>query len=214
MLQVTFRTASPTSQSYSTFRKYYLPRRDILRDKIMSQNLIQIFPHVFQEEFHFNCSENGIPPRIHGENAAKYSRVSSNNKCMLTHRNIPSSEHEKIMDLVMDVVMHTQAHSVGRIRDGEFFADNLITGHTSTGICCSTQNAESFLLYQDKHTCSRVSCFEIVSFSIFLIFFMSLLTWNSCSCSKCCSNSAFSCWSWDGKGEGSAWREEKRRWMK
>lgn len=114
----------------------------------------------------------------------------------------------------MDVVMHTQAHSVGRIRDGEFFAANLITGHTSTGICCSTQNAEIFLLYQDKHTCSRVSCFEIVSFSIFLIFFMSLLTWNSCSCSKCCSNSAFSCWSWDGKGEGSAWREEKRRWMK
>lgn len=52
---------------------------------------------------------------------------------------------------------------------------------------------------QNKHTCSRVSCFEMVSFSIFLIFFMSLLTWNSCSCSKCCSNSAFSCWSWDGK---------------
>lgn len=48
-------------------------------------------------------------------------------------------------------------------------------------------------------TCSSVSCFEMVSFSIFLIFFMSLLTWNSCSCSRCCSNSAFSCWSCSGR---------------
>lgn len=129
MLQVMFHTTSPASQSYSTFRKYYLPRKDILGDKIMSP------------EFNLDpgpCSENGIPPRTHGErscgeNAAKYSRVSSNNQCMLTHRNILSSEHEKIMDLVMDVVMHTQAHSVGRIRDGDFFAahTNLITGQES-----------------------------------------------------------------------------------
>lgn len=54
-----------------------------------------------------------------------------------------------------------------------------------------------------ERTCSSVSCFEMVSFSIFLIFFMSLLTWNSCSCSRCCSNSAFSCWScssWEKDG--------------
>lgn len=48
-------------------------------------------------------------------------------------------------------------------------------------------------------TCSKVSCLEMVSFSNFLIFFISLLTWNSCSCSRCCSSSAFSCCSWNGK---------------
>lgn len=50
-------------------------------------------------------------------------------------------------------------------------------------------------------TCSKVSCLEIVSFSSFLIFFISLFTWNSCSCSKCCSSSAFSCCNWARHGE-------------
>lgn len=57
---------------------------------------------------------------------------------------------------------------------------------------------ETILFYSklfEEGTCSRVSCLVMVSFSSFLIFFISLLTWNSCSCSKCCSNSAFSCWS-------------------
>lgn len=48
-------------------------------------------------------------------------------------------------------------------------------------------------------TCSKVSCLEMVSFSSFLIFFISLLTWNSCSCSRCCSSSAFSCCNWKMK---------------
>lgn len=107
-------------------------------------------------------------------------------------------------------------HSVGKVKDGEPLAchTTTITWHESSGTCCSTLDAEIFLYYHDKFTCSRVSCFEIVSFSIFLIFFMSLLTWNSCSCSKCCSNSAFSCWSWDWKKkeEDRAGTEENKRW--
>lgn len=57
-------------------------------------------------------------------------------------------------------------------------------------------------------TCSRVSCLAMVSFSIFLIFFISLFTWNSCSCSKCCSSSAFSCCSCSGEGGGDQTRGE------
>lgn len=63
-------------------------------------------------------------------------------------------------------------------------------------------------------TCSRVSCLAMVSFSIFLIFFISLLTWNSCSCSKCCSSSAFSCCSWVEKVEEIRVREPgEHGWM-
>lgn len=105
-------------------------------------------------------------------------------------------------------------HSVGRIKDGETLASRTttITRHECSEICCSTPDGEIFLNCHGQYTCSRVSCFEMVSFSIFLIFFMSLLTWNSCSCSKCCSNSAFSCWSWDSKKKRT--EENKRRWIK
>lgn len=47
--------------------------------------------------------------------------IQVNNKCMHTHKNLPSSEYEKNMALVMDVVVHAETHSVGRLRNGVFF---------------------------------------------------------------------------------------------
>lgn len=42
-------------------------------------------------------------------------------------------------------------------------------------------------------TCSRVLCLVRVSLSSFSIFLISLLTWYSCSFSRVCSSSTFSC---------------------
>lgn len=61
-------------------------------------------------------------------------------------------------------------------------------------------------------TCSNVSCLEMVSFSSFLIFFISLLTWNSCSCSRCCSSSAFSCCNWKMKKHRCGKQDTQKPW--
>lgn len=74
------------------------------------------------------------------------------NACMHIDRKILSSEHGNIMgwlgthrfNQATDQNVLSSKQSVGRIKDGESLASYTnTTGHTSSGICCSTQTLKS-----------------------------------------------------------------------